>query len=371
MDRAERAMSLVVLSPESAAAAVPWSLAPPTASAAAASAAPAANDATPIRARVAEGAAGRLSFDATLDLRHAGPRRLRLACEWQGAAERPVVVVAGGISAHRHLAASAAYSEPGWWQAQVGAGRALDPARVRLLSLDWIGSDGTLDAPIDSADQADAIAAVLDRLGIAGVAAFVGASYGAMVGLQFAARHGARLGALVAISGGDRAHPYAQAWRALQRRILALGASEGGRREALSLARQLAMLSYRTPEEFALRFDAAPAFDAGRARFPAEDYLRHCGERYVARTPAVAFERLSESIDLHEVEAASVRVPTILVAVREDRLLPCESLIDLAGRLPALRRLHVLRSLFGHDAFLKEEAAIDRVLREALAEVAA
>ena len=338
-------MSLVVLSPESAAVAVPWPAVEP--------------------------AAGRLAFDVTLDLRHAGPRCLRVACEWQGDTSLPVVVVAGGISAHRHLAASEAYAEPGWWEAQVGAGRALDPARRHLLAIDWIGSDGTLDAPIDSADQADAIAAVLDRLGIARVAAFVGASYGAMVGLQFAARHGARLGALVAISGGDRAHPYAQAWRALQRRILALGASEGGRREALSLARQLAMLSYRTPEEFALRFDAPPAFDGGRARFAADDYLRHCGERYVARTPALAFERLSKSIDLHAVEAGEVRVPTTLVAVREDRLVPCESLIDLAARLPALRRLHVLRSLYGHDAFLKEEDAIATVLREALAGVPA
>ena len=356
-------MSLVVLSRPFAAAAAPRPAADPALAIARARPRPAASP--------AHTDAGRLAFEHTLDLCHAGPRRLRLACEWQGAPGLPVVVVAGGISAHRHLAANADFAEPGWWQPQVGAGRALDPSQCRLLSLDWIGSDGTLDAPIDSADQADAIAAVLDRLGVARVAAFVGASYGAMVGLQFAARHGERLGSLVAISGGDRAHPYAQAWRALQRRILALGASEGGRREALSLARQLAMLSYRTPEEFALRFDAPPSVEAGRARVAADDYLRHCGDRYVARTPAVAFERLSESIDLHAVDATAVRVPTTLVAVREDRLVPCESLINLAARLPALRRLHVLRSLYGHDAFLKEEDAINRVLREALAEVAA
>ena len=352
-------MSLTVLSPSPAQPGAPWQA---PAATGVDSSNVAGADATP---------AGRQVFDLTLHLRHAGRRRLRIGCEWQGSTGRPVVVVAGGISAHRHLAACAAFAEPGWWESQVGAGRALDPARHRLLSLDWIGADGTLDAPIDSADQADALAAVLDRLGVARVAAFVGASYGAMVGLQFAARHGARLGALVAISGADRADPYAQAWRALQRRILALGASEGGRREALSLARQLAMLSYRTPQEFALRFDAAPVLEDGRARVASDAYLRHCGEHYVARTPALAFARLSESIDLHAVEAADVRVPTTLVAVREDRLVPVESLVDLAARLPALRRLHVLRSPYGHDAFLKEEAAIDRVLRDALAGVAA
>lgn len=312
--------------------------------------------------------AGRLAFDAVLDLRHAGRRRLRIACEWQGAAGLPVVLVAGGISAHRHVAACAEFPEPGWWDAQVGAGKALDPSRWRVLAVDWLGADGTLDACLDSADQADAIAAVLDRLGIARVAAFVGASYGAMVGLQFAARHGARVGTLVAISGGDRAHPYTQAWRGLQRKLLRLGASEGGRREALSLARQLAMLSYRTPEEFATRFSDAAAFDDdGFARFAVEDYLEHCGAHYVARTPATAFLRLSESIDLHAVDAGEVGVPTTLVAVREDRLVPCESLIALAERLPALRRLHVLRSVYGHDAFLKEEGAIARVLLDALA----
>ncbi len=312
-------------------------------------------------------AAGRECFDIDLQLRHAGTRRLRIACEWQGPQDAPVIVVAGGISAHKHLSASLEYAEPGWWQSQVGPGRALDSSRFRLLAIDWIGSDGTFDAPIDSADQADAIAAVLDRLAIVRVAAFVGASYGAMVGLQFAARHGHRLGALVAISGGDRAHPYSQAWRGLQREIVQLGASEGGRRQALSLARQLAMLSYRTPEEFAQRFDAPARFEDGVAQFAAQDYLHACGERYVARTPATAFLRLSESIDLHEADAAQVRVPTTLVAVHEDRLVPRDDLVALAERLPRLRRLHLLRSPFGHDAFLKEEGAIAKILGNALA----
>src|SRR5204862_400073 len=164
-------------------------------------------------------------------------------------------------------AAHDADDTPGWWAALAGDGRALDTRRFRLLCIDWLGSDGTLDVPLDTADQADAIACVLDRLGIGRAAAFVGASYGAMVGLQFAARHPARLGALLAISGAHRAHPYAAAGRALQRRIVRAAqagagvAGTGGAgaacatspRVALSLARQLARLSYRTPEEFAER----------------------------------------------------------------------------------------------------------------------
>jgi homoserine O-acetyltransferase len=311
-------------------------------------------------------AAGREAFSVTLDLRHAGPRRVQLRYEWQGPEDAPLVVVAGGISAHRHVGASARYPEPGWWPRQAGEGLPLDTRRLRLLAIDWLGADGTLDAPIDSADQADAIAAVLDRIGARRLAAFVGCSYGAMVGLQFAAKYAGRLGTLVAISGGAGAHPFASAWRALQRRILALGRSEGGSREALSLARQLALLSYRTPEEFAERFTAPVALVDGRARCAAEDWLEARGNHYVARTAPTAFARLSESIDLHALDAAQVAVPTVIVAVEEDRLVPKADLVALAEALPRTRRLHLLRSRFGHDAFLTEHEAIARILRDAL-----
>jgi len=312
--------------------------------------------------------AGRDDFALTLALRHAGPRRVRIRYEWQGPQDAPLLLVAGGISAHRHFAACARYAEPGWWPRQAGAGLALDTQRFRLLAIDWLGADGTLDAPIDSADQADAIAAVLDRIGVRRAAAFVGCSYGAQVGLQFAARHGHRLGELVAISGGAEAHPYASAWRALQRRVLALGRSESGSREALSLARQLALLSYRTPEEFAERFDAPVELVDGHARCAAEDWLEARGNHYVACTTPTAFARLSESIDLHRLDPREVKVPTVVVAVEEDRLVPRADLVALAEALPCARRLHLLRSRFGHDAFLTEHEAIAQILRGALVE---
>src|SRR5688572_4855877 len=126
-----------------------------------------------------------------LSLRHAGRRTLTLRYEIVGREGLPAVVVAGGISAHRHVGSSARFPGEGWWECQVGAGRALDPARHQLIAIDWLGADGSLDAVIDPADQADAIAALLDTLAIARLHAFVGSSYGAMVGLQFAARHGA------------------------------------------------------------------------------------------------------------------------------------------------------------------------------------
>lgn len=304
--------------------------------------------------------------ETELHLRHAGLGKLRITYEWHGACDTPVVLVAGGISAHAHVAAHTLDPTPGWWDAQVGPARALDPATHRIIAIDWLGSDGALDAPIDPSDQALAIAAVLDGLGVDVLDAFVGCSYGAMVGLHFAAAHGTRLRQLVAISGCDRAHPYASAWRALQRRAVALGALQCDEAAGLALARELAMLGYRTPEEFAQRFDQPAHVAQGRVRCAAEDYLDACGRRFVERFPATAFLRLSESIDLHSVDVGAIDVPTTVVAVAEDRLVPVEDAYRLVERLRAPARLRVLRSIYGHDAFLKEHDAIGAVLSEAL-----
>ena len=320
----------------------------------------------PLPGSFPDAAARRGQFDITLPTRHAGSRRVTLRYEMRGRAGAPLVLVAGGISADRHLGASAEFPENGWWDAQVGVGRALDPRQLRLLSVDWIGADGTLDAPIDPADQADAIAAWLDALHEPALDAFVGCSYGAAVGLQFAARHGPRLGRLVAVAGTHRAHPFASAWRALQRRAVALGALQCDEADGVALARQLALLSYRSPAIYAARFGPARVV-GGRVRVGAEDYLDHCAAGYAARTPATAFLRLSESLDLQAVDPASVTCPVTLVGIAEDLLVPLADVHALAEGLRGETRLRILQSPHGHDAFLKEHAAIATVLREALA----
>ncbi len=325
----------------------------------------AANDVSPAAIDAAPSAV-RGEVTVRLAMRHAGERVLRLRYELVGRAHAPVVLVAGGISAHRHIAANAVFGEKGWADGLVGSGRALDPARRRLLGFDFIGADGDLDVPIDTADQADAVALLLDALGIDCLHGYVGYSYGALVGQQLAIRHPQRLGRLVAVRGAHRPHPYASAWRALQRRAVALGQLQCAETHGLALARQFAMLSYRTPEEFGERFDAAPEVVNGRVRVAAEDYLDAAGAQYVARTRVDAYLRLSESIDLHRIDPAAVGVPTLVVAVEGDRLVPLSDLVSLVEGLGTRGSLRVLRSPYGHDAFLKETDRIDAILANAL-----
>ncbi len=305
-------------------------------------------------------------FSKRIALCYAGEQDVSIAFEWQGNPNAPVIIVAGGISANRHVSLSTEYPERGWWEAQVGPGRAIDTHRFRILAIYWLGSEGVLVVTIDSADLADEIAATLDHLGIKKTAAFIGCSYGAMVGLQFSARHGARFEKLIAISGADCAHPYSSAWRALQRNIVRLNRDSENETAALSLARQLAMLSYRTPEEFATRFAAPVQLENEIARSPAENYLEVCGNKYAATTNTTAFLRLSESIDLHQINPDDIKTLTTLVAIEEDRLVPVETLATLEQKIGQRCQLKRIHSVFGHDAFLVESAQIAESLSEAL-----
>jgi homoserine O-acetyltransferase len=287
---------------------------------------------------------------------------------WCGAPDAPTVIVQGGISATRDVVTLDGEASPGWWQAQIGSGQPLDLERYRVLSIDWITPANLAGVQtVSSEDQADALAALVDALGINRVHAFVGSSYGAMVALAFAARHPYALGRLVLLAGAHRPHPLATAQRSIQRGIVRLGLECGQPEQALALARQLAMTTYRGSEEFAKRFAAAPEFRDGRFHFPVEDYLEHAGRRFVERFDVERFLALSESIDLHDVTPEQVAAPTTLIGFPSDRLVPLADLCELQRRLHGPATLEVVESPYGHDAFLKETDRIAPLLRDALA----
>lgn len=297
-----------------------------------------------------------------IELRHGGTPILTLRYELAGQSGGPLLIVAGGISAGRHVVASDEFPQTGWWDAQK---RSFALERNRILAIDWIGADGELDVPIDPIDQADAISLILDELGVPRAAAFIGASYGGMVGMHFAQRHPDRIGALLAIGAAANSHPYSSACRSLQRQALLLGEAGGAPEAGVALARAMAMLTYRTPEEFGERFAEAPRIDRGRIRVGADDYLEAHGAKHRRRMSSTAYRRLSESIDLHQIDPAGIRVPLILAGVDKDALVPMASVEALAAAVPGAR-LHVVQSHYGHDAFLKEERQIAAIICEFL-----
>ena len=315
-----------------------------------------------------------LELPSPWPMHHGGVlERARIAYRIEGPPGAPLVAAIGGISGHRTVCAG----EPGaWWSALVGDGLGLDRRRHRILGIDYLGGSGESSAPVpgdsfpsvSAYDQADALAEILKRRDLGALHAILGASYGGQVALAFGARHPGRVGRLVVVSAADQPQPLATARRCVQRQIVREALARGDGPAGLKLARALAMTTYRSAREFEERFGGPPTFEHGRFVFPVERYLFARGDDYVRRYRAESFLALSESIDLFQIDPATVRVPATLIAVHEDQLVPIADLRALAARLGGPCRLVAVNSLYGHDAFLKESEMLNPIVAAALAD---
>jgi homoserine O-acetyltransferase len=316
---------------------------------------------------------GILEIPGEFSLYHGGKLAgVHLAWRMVGPASAPVVCALGGISAHRRVCVT---EDPrqSWWGQIAGTDCALDAGRFRILSFDYIGGSGESTCPqegvafpsISSYDQAEALVGLLNHLGIKSLRAFAGGSYGGMVALAFGERYPERVSQLLVIGAADRAHPMATAWRSVQRRIVRFATACGNAKDGLQLARALAMSTYRSTEEFAARFAGTPVQKEEGFVFPVEDYLFSRGADYADRYRADSFLCLSESIDLHRVDASRIFVPTAAVAIREDQLVPLADVRSMVARLPS-GRLHEISSVYGHDAFLKESEQLRPIFHTAI-----
>jgi len=264
----------------------------------------------------------------------------------------PVVVVLGGISAGR---------SPTWWS-QVGPGRAVDPGAVRVVGCDWIGGCGDSRGPlpgerfpaITPRDQARAIMHALDTLSVE-TCTVVGCSYGGMVALALAEIAPERVDHAVVIGAAHRPHARATAWRSVQRRILDLAEEIDDPRRGVALARALALTTYRDDVDLDRRFSGRDV--------PIDHWLDRHAAHFAEILSAASYRALCASIDLHYVDPESVHVPTTLLGFEPDALAPAWLLDELAARLPILAARHRVPTVHGHDGFLKEEGALDAILR--------
>ena len=298
----------------------------------------------------------------------------------------PVVVIVGGITASPFPfgdgQAEGEDARAAWWPALCSPDL-IDPAKHTVLCPSWPGNGSTwqgFDDPgaiesISIGGLADLVAAWLDGCGCDTPVTWVGASLGAMVGVAFAARHAGRCAKLIAISGGLRPDGWGTATRHLQRELVRDGLRNGDVITGMSRARQLGMLTYRGRDELDTRFGKlAPGLD----RPPVAEYLDHHGRRFAERFPVKTFLLLSEAIDrgwLADPQAMreaiqKISAETLVVGVPGDMLFPWALQVELHRALQAEgadSSLWKLESVFGHDAFLADQAKLADMLRGAQA----
>ena len=289
-----------------------------------------------------------------------------------------------------HALTGSADAAGDWWEPLVGPGRAFDTDRFGVLCANLLGGRygttgptsvdpgtgepyGSSFPPITARDQARAQWALLDALGIAELELVTGGSLGGMVALEVALERPGAVRTVMPVAAPAAIGALAMAWNRIQVEVIERLGVEG-----MSLARQLAMTTYRSELDFDSRFAGRTEADG---RPSVVSYLDHQGRKLVGRFDPETYITLVGAMDSHDigrgrggVEAALATLnhgDTVLVGlgIEGDILFgPAQVQAVLvaarAAGLPA--RYEELRSSKGHDAFLVEWDLLTTIFRRAL-----
>ena len=293
-----------------------------------------------------------------------------------------------------HALTGSADAAGDWWAPLIGPGRALDTDRLGVLSANLLGGRYGTTGPtsidpgtgrpygrtfpaITTRDQARAQWALLQTLGIDEVELVVGGSLGGMVALEIAFARPRAVHHVVPIAAPAATGPMAVAWNHLQVQLIEHLGLEG-----LSLARQLAMTTYRSEADFEERFGRSIE-DDGRPSIVS--YLDHQGRKLIDRFDAETYRTLVGAMDHHDIgvgrggldralgELAKGGVRLTGVGIEDDILYgqrQVQALVEAAEAAGIDARYREIRSKKGHDAFLVEWDQLTDLLREALSPAA-
>lgn len=277
-----------------------------------------------------------------------------------------------------------------WWPELIGPGKPIDTDRFFVVCANTLGSPYGSASPVSIdpetgrpfgpsfpdvtiRDTVKAHRALLRHLGITRVAHVIGGSMGGMLALEWAFnRHLVR--SFSVIAAGGRHSPWSIAWGEAQRQAIFAdpdfqnGAYSPDRPplKGLSVARMMAMVSYRSPGEFSGRFGRERA----EAGFEVESYLHHHGNKLNGRFDANCYVALTRQMDSHDVGRSrggfdraldALPQPSLVVGIRSDVLYPLDEQAELASLLPG-GRLEVMSSPYGHDSFLVDREGLAAVV---------
>ena len=279
-----------------------------------------------------------------------------------------------------------------WWSGCVGPGKALDTDKYFVVCVNVIGSPYGTIAPstinpdtgrrygstLPQATIRDTVRlhkALLDTWGVRSIAFTIGGSMGGMQALEWTFYGTDYVRGVVPIGVGGRHSAWCIAWSESQRQaIYADPLWQGGDYDAgraplkgLAAARMMAMVSYRSFGSFDNRF-ARTCMQSGE--FSVESWLRHHGDKIVARFDPACYVYLTRLMDSHDVSRdrgryatvlEQIRQPSLVVGMRTDVLYVIEESEELARLMPNAQ-LHVMEGPHGHDTFLIDLAKLNEAV---------
>ena len=301
--------------------------------------------------------------------------------------------------------------KPGWWEQSVGAGKVIDTDRFHVICANVIGScmgstgpasDGpegkpwAMDFPVITIrDMVRAQVALLDAMGIERLYCVIGGSMGGMQALSLAANFPERVGRVLAIATTARHSAQNIAFHEVGRQaIMADPNWNGGEYYAsgsapdagLSVARMAAHITYLSEEGLTEKFgrrlqdreEKTFGFDAD---FQVESYLRYQGSGFTQRFDANSYlyiTRAMDYFDLAEEVSGQTAGGTLADAFADTTARFCVVSFDTDWLYPTAESRHIVHALnaagapvsfvelsapYGHDSFLLDVPALDRVMK--------
>lgn len=274
-----------------------------------------------------------------------------------------------------------------WWEPLFGLGKTLDPHRDFIVCSNILGSCYGTTGPtslnpqtgqpygpnfpfITIRDMVRLQAALLEALSVQQLQLVLGGSLGGMQALEWALVYPERVRAIAPIAVSGKHSAWCIGWSEAQRQAIYAdplwqnGHYSPNRAPAagLSVARMIAMSTYRAWASFEDRFGRQQDRGLKGQEFAVANYLQFQGQRLGERFDANTYIRLTEAMDSHDVgrdrgNYASVlshlQQPTLIVSISSDILYPPSEQEELAELIPGAELVQ-LHSPHGHDAFLME-----------------
>lgn len=276
---------------------------------------------------------------------HGRVKGFRYAPE-SGRADAPVIAVQGGISATGELWK---LDGSGWWQDLYPL--FADNDDIQVLSFDYLGGLGGSALParcLSVAEHSEAYQQALTQLGIRRLAGWLGGSFGGILGLQAAATgRGPVIERLAVLGAAHKPAIQSTVLRAFQQLLLQNADNE---QQGVVLARALAMLTYRSADEFEQRFASGDE---------ALQYVLAQGERLLRRHGKQAshiFTQLTPALSDYQVQADKISCPVQLVHFSGDTIAPPALVNSLSQQLANCRCVLSVQTHYGHDGFIKNVA---------------
>ena len=294
------------------------------------------------------------------------PFPLSFECFGKPLGEAPLILVNHALTANSTLT-----GQNGWWNEIVGPDRAVDTNRASVLCFNIPGNgydnfffDDAIQ--LTSTDVALIFLEGLRQLKISTVDLFIGGSVGGGVAWSMLTQNKVEFKHFVPIATDWKSTDWIIAHCHIQERLLQENSDWG-----LKLARQLAMLSYRSPQSFDSRFQR----ERKSAKYAVESWLDYHGDALSDRFHAKAYRHLNQILrqinavgegEIFEEKVQSLNTYFHIVTITSDLLfIPAEDekTVEKLKQLGKKVEHFKIFSDHGHDAFLIEHQQVSAIIK--------